>query len=585
MMARSRIPDLLMTVFSGNKDEYGKEEVPPLPLGFDRVMEGRAISSDAQLLQLPVEILGVLLQYLTSESLSALALVNRDCCQLARSRQFANVRLDYGDSSMALVMKLMEEALERHRNNDYTLSPSIGACIRRITVATDPQMVTQRHGVSLGESSLDLEIRRKIMAVADKFYSSIYLAPLISILSDRNAAPHLELVDWEDRIVLPQTFFRSLVTCHAKHVKLYRVAVEEQFELSLAESLKTRGWPLRTLHLEILPDIWNVDKITVYPLCYSILRLCAPTLESLTWDLVDDNDVPLPENLGQAPQFTRLRKLQLGQLRRVDFPMLEALVCDGLRELGVDINTSPVYTAFFQQRGLIRSLEKLHWTNPGETRLESWEVQFLRANRQLQHLSFSFAIPIEELEFQLLPLLAASFTHLKSLSVQWQSTSISKRALGAISNIKSLEQISLSAGEQFGWKHDWLINHQDMREYLSRLPLLRKLAFSRDTYDKHIPGAQVGKYYMVPHMSDSEYREMYEFDTRWKAWEHFHLQHILREADAYLGVMPQLEWVYFGQIPMMVMDDPKTGKKRAKALSGRDDCSTLLRRMFGGDPE
>lgn len=68
-MNPSRILDLLMTTFSGTKDEFGKEDVPPLPFSFDRVNEGRAILSDSKLLSLLAEVLGDLVQYLTSESL------------------------------------------------------------------------------------------------------------------------------------------------------------------------------------------------------------------------------------------------------------------------------------------------------------------------------------------------------------------------------------------------------------------------------------------------------------------------------------------------------------------------------------
>ena len=60
----SRILELLISMFSGDKDEYAKETVPPLALTFDRVNEGRAPRTSAHLFRLPIEILAVILQYI-----------------------------------------------------------------------------------------------------------------------------------------------------------------------------------------------------------------------------------------------------------------------------------------------------------------------------------------------------------------------------------------------------------------------------------------------------------------------------------------------------------------------------------------
>jgi hypothetical protein len=136
------VSDLLMPMFSGGPDEYGQEIVPPAPLAFDRVNEGRAPKSNAALLRLPVEVLGHISGYAPRDSLAAFALVNTDCRQLARSRQFASVLLDYSDASLGLIEKLLGEGLERREsNNNLTRSPSLGACIRRI-VSPSPRRVT-----------------------------------------------------------------------------------------------------------------------------------------------------------------------------------------------------------------------------------------------------------------------------------------------------------------------------------------------------------------------------------------------------------------------------------------------------------
>jgi hypothetical protein len=127
------ISGLLVPMFSGNQDEYGHDVVPPAPLAFDRVNEGRAPKSNAPLLNLPFELLSHISGYVPRDSLAAFALVNTDCRQLARSRQFASVLLDYSDASLGLVKKLLEEGLERRESdNNLTRAPSLGACIRRI---------------------------------------------------------------------------------------------------------------------------------------------------------------------------------------------------------------------------------------------------------------------------------------------------------------------------------------------------------------------------------------------------------------------------------------------------------------------
>jgi hypothetical protein len=55
------ILSLFMPTFSGGKDEYGKDLVPPLPLSMDQVMENRLVKSTAPLLRLPYELLSIFL--------------------------------------------------------------------------------------------------------------------------------------------------------------------------------------------------------------------------------------------------------------------------------------------------------------------------------------------------------------------------------------------------------------------------------------------------------------------------------------------------------------------------------------------
>lgn len=223
---------LLMPMFSGNKDEYGKEAVPPLPLSFDRVMEGRPASTSAPLFRLPDEILSIIVQHMDRESLKSLALVNSDCRQMARSVQFNNIRLDYSHQSWSLLFLLQNEAIERFSDaeNGRTLRPAMGACIRRITVATNPEYLALYHKVELTEefTALDKEVQDDRMRDATEGYFDHYLRLLETTLSHPKTLPHLELLDWEDRASPSRAFFDHLTRSNVQHLKLYRLPLEEE---------------------------------------------------------------------------------------------------------------------------------------------------------------------------------------------------------------------------------------------------------------------------------------------------------------------------------------------------------------------
>lgn len=109
----------------------------PLPLAFDRVMEGTAVAArNSPLFNIPTEILTFIVNYLVTdkENLTSFALVNSDCRQLARSCQFRTVELDGGPRSYRILGILQREAVERRQNCGYTRSLSLGACIRRMVV-------------------------------------------------------------------------------------------------------------------------------------------------------------------------------------------------------------------------------------------------------------------------------------------------------------------------------------------------------------------------------------------------------------------------------------------------------------------
>ena len=68
-------------------DQYGKDRDKKRPLLLDAVMEGQERASHSRLLQMPTEILAEIIDLLgdSKSALANLALVSRDCRQLART--------------------------------------------------------------------------------------------------------------------------------------------------------------------------------------------------------------------------------------------------------------------------------------------------------------------------------------------------------------------------------------------------------------------------------------------------------------------------------------------------------------------
>ena len=58
----NEILDVIMPMLCGDKNDYGKDVVPAVPLTFDRVNEDRPPRTNARLFQLPFEILGIILE-------------------------------------------------------------------------------------------------------------------------------------------------------------------------------------------------------------------------------------------------------------------------------------------------------------------------------------------------------------------------------------------------------------------------------------------------------------------------------------------------------------------------------------------
>ena len=581
---------LLMPTFSGSKNEFRIEHESRRPLSFERVNEGRLPVSAAPLFtKLPLEILDLINQHVPASSLASFALVNSDCRQLARSRQFACVKFDYSNVSTALIHALTMEVQARLRSNGVTRKPSLGVCIRRITVATNPEWVSRRHQISLTQrfADLDEDLRDQRITAAEKSSFGTYLPAVRSLLRNRIGLPHLELLEWDDRLALSEAFFKDLASSTIQHLELPSVAVDEEFEVQLVDADNPCGLQLRTLHLKVMWDPIARKQGNTSPLCASILRLCAPTLECLTWE-----GMPWSGNDSQSfaagglelPAFPCLRYLRFELINLHDSSILDSMIHDGLVALEIDIAERPINSTFFKKRGRIPSLEVFVWDS---IRIpESQSLAFVRANPQLSRLSIAGAMSTTLLEHELLPLLSESFRHLASLNLAWKSSHISNWALKNISSLKTLQQLHLCAGDRYDRRTDWAINHNSVRGYLRKLPLLKKVAFSCDSYKGPDQDSKVDRYYedMILDMDGEDWLMNLQMgrEARDRLWEQIHRERMVTEANKYARAMGNLEWMYIGQLPMSVEHDPKTKERVAIPLTeDRDTCWSLLKDIFG----
>ncbi|KAK2796322.1 hypothetical protein FQN50_009613 [Emmonsiellopsis sp. PD_5] len=607
------------------RDDYGKDLMRPLPLSLDRVNGGRAHRSSSRLLMLPVELLYCILSHIPDDSLASLALVNSDCRQLARSRQFASVCLNYSDASWNLVKLMLSESSDTLHKDHIPIS-RLGACIRHLTVATSPARLGQKHRFLIGRDSEEIMeeyIKAKVFAAClrrltaaassallrkDKeFFPFSETASIEEARAGVNEAclayykeyfpaiqmllpclPHLERLDWEDKVQVDREFFHAIINPRLRHLKLFRIRVTDEFQIDLPKRMVAGGLSLRSLFLEItsLPEYLNYDSRppSVIPLTFSLLRACAPALESLTWILpeTDEEAQTSPDWDLTLPPFQRLREFKLCTRNSNLFTscdIISAFVPPDekccLRFLSVD-PYQDIISNFLRRRGKIRTLERLEWNDASN---EDPSMDFLLANNQLRSVSLGFPTCPNILESRLLPGLVSTFRELTSLRLSWNDISISAEALGLLSTLKSLEQLYLGVLDRCGWSI-WYIDHQAIRETVSKLPRLKKLALVGDTYQNRATRSK--EFYYMSLDSDVDRRTPSE-GVRF-AWELIHRSMMLTEADKYLEAAPEqpLEWMYFGQLPMGVRR--VNGRKKAYALfRKRDDCFTVLKKMFTWD--
>ncbi|KAL6693052.1 hypothetical protein J3F84DRAFT_396529 [Trichoderma pleuroticola] len=626
-------------------------------------MEGRPITSQSHFLALPPETLAEIMALIANDkaALSALALVNSDCRQLARSYQFVEVCFDYGPRSTRLLQRLVDEAHAREDAASGTTAPLfIGSCIRQVKVQPASRHVAAAHkdlwvansgdpGHSLSQQQMD-ELRNK--AAYD--YLLKYRQPILKVLAQ--AMPHLDSLSWNDEMCLDIEAFKTLARLPLQHLEFSGAYVGVPF--SLESPLVSHPMQLQSLSLGIssCKEAMHARGVTSSgkpkkskkssSLTSSLLQHSCESLESL---IIKGSGSKVEKFRGhETMRFPRLRYLDLAS--GTSYPDLAAwssFLAAPLRHLSLPLNGPNTSKQYMSDCPTFHDLETLVVPSLSmDTELAKLIADFVLQHSHVRKLSVQNSTPYF-LDQQIHPALASGeWTNLTSLSISWRYpenvtppdpqqayTHIAAESLAAITRIKSLEQLCLSAGEAIdeaaGWRQYWLPDHDDLRMRLQGLDNLQKLAFSRDTYKipDELPFRDIESYYddrwvtqaefndaiSLPHFGPANHgrlrfrqrhdarpiaprdddddvddygfeREDYEinvfvdvnnFAPNDRVWERAHLYRMLKEAEQYATVLPNLKWVFCGQRPMSVEATEGSEEKIFKATPLTDQRDSL----------
>ncbi|KAG9232237.1 hypothetical protein BJ875DRAFT_443367 [Amylocarpus encephaloides] len=429
----------------------GKYFKSPLPLAFDRVMDGAPLASPkSRLFKLLTEVVTIIVSHLSAvasaEDLASLALVNSDCRQLARSCQYGTVLFDVSPRSEYILGVLQLEAIERLQNHGHARSKSLGACIRHVIMnwsgfqkKIDAMGPLEREEVT-GDSSNDgfhgdNDRESQFKTILQRNISQ-YCQP--NVLSTMPSLINLESAEIFN-VVLDKRLLNNLAICSFRHLSLIDSTLED---LPVADNFTSS--PLETLdvHLGKYPKFWPREgcEIINSPGAWtSILQLSSASIKYLTIShFPTSRREPYIEF---SLQFPELRQLALtgpkqgfgkAALRSLIFtsPLLSTLIVSYGNRTARNI---------LNREGEILSLEVLVW-NPN-----------LSSNQKL--------------------------------SLTWDVTRMPDSLLDLLSSISSLEDLHLAPGSsnKLESKHNFDC-HGVLIRHLKPLEELKQISFTRDAY-------------------------------------------------------------------------------------------------------
>ncbi|KAL9123788.1 MAG: hypothetical protein Q9217_006816 [Psora testacea] len=548
----------------------------PLPLAFDRVMEGTAVAAqNSPLFRIPTEILTLIVSSLVTnkEDLASLALVNSDCRQLARSCQFRTVKLDASPRSESILAILQREAVERRQNHGHTRSLSLSACIRCVAVdhagywEEIHALRPRKPGRSFEDTSDDAydddedkvqQWRASVGEITHRL-NEIYRPNVLFVIS---SLVHLESLDMS-QADWSQSLLNNLAACTIKHLSLRDVQMTDVVP-TMEDSVV---FPLETLDIRFCWDFefsygYSGPRLNASNSWNTILRLSSASLKILTLShhaVVGDKEAK-EDAVTFSLQFPQLRQLDLTWESHFDQSALRSLILTSPHLSTLAINYGHQATReLLDLEGQIQSLETLVLHHSEDIPDDS-PLDFLTKNPQLKAFAFHYSGTSTLLE-RTLSFLAA-FSQLVKLSMTWNGVHIPDSSLNALTCLSSLEVLHLSSGFQVGWRHDWPICHDTIISRLKPLRRLRQVAFTRDVYSY----TREGRLFQY-----ASYLQL-----RYDAWD-LHHQCMLAQALAYAKAFPKLEFIYVGKISFKV-----TRVKNSIELEATDDNEfSWMRSMFG----
>ncbi|KAI1781365.1 hypothetical protein F4818DRAFT_398809 [Hypoxylon cercidicola] len=518
------------------------------PVSFNRVIEGSSIASTSSILfTIPTEILELIIGYVASDKshLASLALVNSACRQLARSCQFKSIVLDYGSTATKVLALLSKEAAQRYRSADrVSISPSLGICVRQLMInassywsSVESFMPSTRHSETVVDDD-ELATARSVASILNEHLEHLYWPTVLLVIP---TLPNLQSLTMES-CELGDEVLDCLMGSSIKHLKL-----RGQFQRIPNVRLGRNSCPLETLSVDTSWDFHSafdhpgqLDSSAFYQ---GLLELCCSSLRCLELaqrDFPGKKDRPISFDI----KFPELKTLQIGWFTSVDARAVSCLVREGLSSLSIPYDDPP------SELGQINTLDTLILY--GNEATGSAPARLIKSNTQIRSLAIRHGRSDTFLRHAIQSL--RYHENLKSLSLIWEENDIPEASLEQLSFLSQVEVIHISAGELFGWPHDWFVDHSIIGGYLSRLVNLRRLIIQRDTY---LPPPGVED--IVDPMRYYHFRK--PGSRRWATHEARMLDH----ASMYVRLLPRLEFIHIGQVLFTVK---KNGEFRKPIVTG-----------------
>lgn len=457
----------ILRLLEQKSSEPSKSVAKPLP--FERLVAGVAFRSQARLLRLPFDILDDIFNYVPHPSLASFALTSRDCCRLARGRQFANVTLDYSPNSWSLAHSLLAEAnFGQEPGTRYTRLPSIGPAVRQITIHSVKEYMEQYHKTSIWEAGN--MSRNKLREMRERYQR--YIRTIQLVLA--GSLPNIDTIIWIDRLSFDDTAYQALFESRAQHLNLSEIDVDARINIHAY----TTAWPLRTLHLGVAEASFQSPQNQLEAVWNTIVRPSATHLEALTW-VTGRGYSKVLRSAVQGSTFPALRRLHLAGWGFAHDSVYESLIgpASRVRWLGVQ---QVHFGHYLSQCGTLSSVEILTWLPQLLMEVVVGDLlSFLESNTHLKELYLRTPFPTEVLDNNFLPLLGSRFNNLTSLFLISAGEVFEESSLELVGKIDTLEILHLSAGDQ-DHSNQWIVSHEAIRRHLSPLKKLKKLLFSRD---------------------------------------------------------------------------------------------------------